>query len=135
MSLLKWNDNLSVKIAAMDKEHQKLIGLINDLNDAMGQGKGKDIIGKTLDGLLLYTKTHFADEEKMLTAHAYPELVKQKNMHVKFVEKVTEYKQKYESGNTALSIAVVDFLSNWLKSHIQVEDKKYGVYLNAKGVK
>jgi hemerythrin len=40
MSLIQWNDRLSVHVAEIDGQHQKLVGMINDLNDAMRQGKG-----------------------------------------------------------------------------------------------
>jgi hemerythrin len=56
-------------------------------------------------------------------------------MHQKFVDKVMVFKQELESGKIAISIAVITFLSDWLKNHIQIEDKKYGPYLNRQGVK
>jgi hemerythrin len=40
MALIQWNDGLSVNVVEIDRQHQKLIGMINDLNDAMRQGKG-----------------------------------------------------------------------------------------------
>jgi len=134
MEIIQWNDSFSVKVAAMDKEHRKLVDMINALNDAMEKGKGKDIVAKIIDGLLAYAKTHFADEEKLMAQYAFPELASQADMHAKFAEKVIEYKKQHDGGNILLSLSVVKFMSNWLRSHIQVEDKKYGVYLNAKGV-
>ena len=38
--------------------------MINDLNDAMRQGKGKDVLGKIDKELVGYTVTHFRTEEK-----------------------------------------------------------------------
>jgi len=55
MALMQWNDSLSVNVGMIDKQHQKLVGMINELNDAMRQGKGKDILGKTLNELVAYT--------------------------------------------------------------------------------
>ena len=135
MALIVWNQNFSVQVAEMDRQHRKLIDLINDLNDAMGKGKGKEIIGKTLDGLLSYTKTHFAEEEKLFAQFKYPDEAEQKNMHKKFIDKVMEFKKQHEGRSIALSIAVIDFLSDWLKKHIQIEDKKYGPFMNQMGVK
>ena len=42
MAIIQWNDSLSVNVVEIDKQHQKLVAMINDLNDAMRQGKGKD---------------------------------------------------------------------------------------------
>ena len=135
MALIQWNANLSVSVAEMDRQHQKLISLINDLNEAMSKGKGKEVVGKTIEGLLNYTRTHFADEEKLFEKYNYPDADRQKNMHRQFIDKVVEFRQQAESGRMGLSITVSDFLSDWLKNHIQMEDKKYGPYFNQLGVK
>ena len=135
MALIQWSENLSVHVTEMDKQHQKLFALINELNEAMSKGKGKEVIGKTINGLLDYTKTHFAAEEKLLGQFAYAEIDKQKSMHKIFIDRITDYKRKYESGGLALSIDVMNFLSDWLKNHIQIEDKKYGPFLATKGIK
>ncbi|MGA2938094.1 MAG: hemerythrin domain-containing protein [Syntrophobacteraceae bacterium] len=70
MALIQWNDSLSVNVVDIDKQHQKLVGMINELNDAMRQGKGKDALGKIVNGLIIYAGTHFKTEEttsKVLT--------------------------------------------------------------------
>ena len=135
MAAITWNEGLSVHVSEMDRQHQKLIQLINELNDAMGQGKGKEVIGQTLSGLINYTKLHFGEEEKLFDRFNYPEKETQKKMHQKFAEKVLEFKKQLETGNMTLSIPVMNFLSDWLKKHIQIEDKKYGPFFNQHGMK
>ena len=73
MALIQWGDSLSVNIVEIDIQHQKLVGMINDLNDAMLQRKGKDILGKILNGLMAYATVHFATEERYFTRFAYSE--------------------------------------------------------------
>lgn len=41
MSLIQWDDNLSVNISTFDNQHKKLILMINELHEAMAQGQGK----------------------------------------------------------------------------------------------
>jgi hemerythrin len=135
MALIKWNEGLSVHVAEMDRQHQKLVDLINELNDAMSKGKGKEVVGKTINGLLNYTRVHFAEEERLFDQFNYPDANSQKNMHKKFVDKVVDFKQQHDSGKVALSIVVIDFLSDWLKQHIQIEDKKYGQFFSQQGMK
>jgi len=40
MALFDWNDQLSVGVAEIDKQHQELVKLINDLHEAMREGAG-----------------------------------------------------------------------------------------------
>ncbi len=52
MALIQWDGSFSVKVAEIDQQHQKLVSMINDLNDAMKQGKGKDVLGKIVNELV-----------------------------------------------------------------------------------
>jgi hemerythrin len=134
MALMQWKSDYSVNVAEIDRQHQKLIQMINDLNDAMVEGKGKDAIGKIVDGLVNYTGTHFSTEEKYFDKFGYPESYSHKMEHVAFVKKATEFKSGFASGKLGLSIDVMDFLSKWLQNHILVNDKKYSPFFNSKGL-
>ena len=46
MALLNWSSELSVGIPKIDQQHQKLVGFLNELYDAMQAGKGRDVLGK-----------------------------------------------------------------------------------------
>lgn len=134
MPFINWDDSFDVKVRAMNAQHQKLLMLINELHEAMSAGKGRTIIAKVLDELFNYTETHFSDEEKILEKNLYPELPIQRKEHAYFVNKISELKQQNESGSLAVTFEASKFLKDWLLNHIMVEDKKYGVFLNGKGV-
>jgi hemerythrin-like metal-binding protein len=129
MPLINWNDKYSVSVPEMDRQHKKLINMINNLNDAMKAGKGSEIIGKILSDMVAYTRTHFNEEERMLAAAGYDGLNEQKKLHASFVRKLIEFKSKYDSGQTMISIEIMDFLSKWLTGHIMEIDKRYSTTL------
>jgi len=135
MALIKWDDSFSVGIAEIDAQHKMLVDMINNLNDAMRQGKGKDALGKTIGGLIDYAGTHFLTEERYFDQFGYPGTLSHKKEHADFTLKVTEFKNKFDTGTVALSIEVVNFLSNWLQNHIKIVDKKYGPFFNEKGLR
>jgi hemerythrin len=134
MALIAWNKDLSVYVAEMDRQHRRLIDLVNDLNDAIVRQKQREVIGGTLDVLLSYTRMHFAEEEKLFALYEYPDEAVQKNEHKKWIDKVAKLKKQHDDGSTVLGTAVTDFLSDWLRKHIMLEDKKYGPFMNRKGV-
>lgn len=135
MSLIQWNDRLSVGIVAIDEQHKQLIKIINELNDAMKQGKGKSVLSKIIDGLIRYTETHFKLEERYFEQLGYPDAANHKREHIAFTKKVTEFKEGFDKGKITLSVEIMIFLSNWLQNHIEGVDKKYGAFFNAKGIK
>ena len=135
MPLMEWNASLSTGITVFDNDHKKLVALVNELYDAVSAGKGKDAMGKILDALIDYTKTHFAREEQYFAQHGYPDIAAHKKEHAGLTAQVLDVQKKYKAGSTStLSLEVLNFLKNWLIKHIQGTDKKYGPFLNAKGV-
>jgi hemerythrin len=135
MAMITWNDSLSVKVREIDLQHEKLIGMINELNEAMKSGKGKESLGKIINGLISYTATHFKQEERYFDKFKYPDTANHKKEHVAFVKKVTEFKEGFEKKDLAVTMEVMNFLSDWLRNHIKGTDKKYSKFFNEKGLK
>jgi hemerythrin-like metal-binding protein len=124
-----------VNVAEIDQQHQKLAALINQLNEAMSQGKGKEVTGKILTELINYTSSHFALEEKYFDKFAYPETLTHKKAHAELVKKVVEFQEGFNKGSLTLSLELMRFLKDWLIVHIQGTDKKYSAFFNEKGLK
>lgn len=135
MAMLAWNDRLSVNIKEIDDQHKKLVEMINNLHDAMKGGKGDAVVFGIVDQMKKYAASHFALEEKHMKAHNYPDFVKHKAEHDKFVAKVLQVEKDCKSGKCAMSMDILNFLSTWLVDHIKGTDKKYGPYLNERGIK
>ncbi len=134
MNLIEWEDKYSVKIKHIDEQHKKLVGMINELHNAMTKGQGKLVIDGILKKMTAYTVQHFKSEEVLFDQYGYPAAEKHKAEHASFVEKVTDFYGKFEAGKLFLSIEVMDFLSDWLVTHIVGSDKQYSAFLNSKGV-
>ncbi len=136
MPLLQWNEKLSVGVASIDADHQRLISMINDLYDGVVAGHGMDVLGRVLDGLIGYTAEHFAREERFFAQTGYPDAVAHKKEHEDLVRQVLDVQAKYRAGTAGtLSLEVLNFLKSWLVRHIQGSDKKYTPHLVAKGIK
>ncbi len=135
MPLMNWTDKLSVGVGVLDEDHKKLVGMLNELYDAMQAGQGRDSLGRILGGLVQYTKFHFAREEKFFAQTGYPAAAPHKAEHDALTRQVLEVQQKYAAGASAtLSLDVMQFLKTWLINHIQGSDQKYRPHLNAKGI-
>jgi len=125
MSQIEWTPALSVGITEIDEQHKVLVKYVNDLHEAMSKGKGKDVTGPLLDGLVKYTTDHFAVEEKYFEQFNYPKTVQHIQEHRKLVAQVVDFKKQFDEGTVGLTIPLMDFLSNWLVNHIQGTDKQY----------
>ena len=135
MALFQWDDSLSVGIAEIDRQHRQLVDMICKLNDEMRKGKGKEILGKILTGMVNYALMHFETEEKIFLKYGYSEAENHRQIHRAFVDKVSSFKNQFARNEKGLTIEVMDFLMDWLQKHIKGEDKKYAPFLIAKGLK
>ncbi len=134
MAFIKWSDSLSVHVAEIDEQHQKLIQLINTLHDAMLEKKGKEVLADILDQLAAYTVYHFSTEEKYMEQCNYSGLLLHKKEHDSFVGKVDSLIKDYQANKLGITIDLMNFLRDWVSHHIQVTDKKYSETFNKNGI-
>jgi hemerythrin len=135
MATFEWREEYSVKIEEMDKQHKKLFGLINGLAEATtNAATSQEVMGETLKGLIDYVKTHFDSEEKLLKKYDYSDYIEHRQAHINLTLNVVEFQQRYSNNSLSDAIELAGFLSKWLQGHIMGEDKRYGKYLNSKGI-
>ena len=125
MPVLKWNENLSVGIEEIDNQHKLLIGYINELQQGLQNHEDRENLGKIIKKLAVYATIHFAKEEELFDRYSYYDSKKHKKAHLKFELKISEFEDHFQRQKANLSIEIIDFLSDWLKSHILLSDKKY----------
>jgi hemerythrin len=133
--MIKWSEQLSVKIESIDNEHKKLIEIINKLYTAMSRREGHSVLDAILIELADYTATHFKHEEEALQKYNFPGFSGHKKQHEEFVSKVVDTKKKYEEGAIMLTVPIVDFLNSWVQNHIMKMDFAYSDFLIKAGMK
>ena len=134
MAFFSWDKSYSVGVQRFDSEHRQLFDIMNQIHDAMRHCKGKEVLASTLQKLIRYTEQHFTGEELIMSQNDYPELSSQIAQHRQFTTKIKDFEAQYRSGAVALSMQLLDYLRDWLTSHIAGADKRYSAFLNAKGV-
>jgi hemerythrin-like metal-binding protein len=125
MALIEWKDEYSVCVNRFDREHKKLFSLLNDLNDAMSQGRGRFVVQGVLHELLDYTRQHFAAEEDAMRSVAFPGLQLHIAEHRELTAKVAKFAAEYSKGDTIITIDLLYFLRDWLDKHILGTDHRY----------
>jgi len=136
MGLFLWNDGkYSVGVKVLDAQHKNLVDTLNQLYDGMAAGQAKTVTGPLLTKLVEYTRDHFAAEERLFAATHYPQAASHKAEHVELTRQVEEFVGRFNRGEIALNVPLLNFLRDWLANHIVQEDKKYSPWLNKAGVK
>jgi methyl-accepting chemotaxis protein len=122
--LLKWTDALLVGHPDIDRDHQRLVELINCLYEAMRRQQGNKIIQSVLDELVIYTKEHFEREERIMAALPSESLTPHLAAHRGFIKRIENFSADLRSGRVTVSMNVLSFLKDWLAEHIIETDSK-----------
>ena len=132
MSNIVWDSAWNIGHAEIDGQHQRWVELFNDLEKAFLSEEKVDLPSvqkDTYKKILDYTRYHFASEEGYMQDTAYQEAVPHWRLHKEFDRIVYEKYRELESGNPILTSELLALIRNWLLRHIQVEDKKFGLFL------
>ncbi len=135
MPLIEWSEKLSTKIPSIDRQHKVILGYINDLHDGIESGDCKGNLDLTLNGLVNYTRTHFAYEEMLFRRFDYEQQAEHLEVHQRMIGKVADFKQRYTSGERDIAPELLEFLKDWLYHHILEDDMAYSDHMTNHGVK
>jgi len=123
--LIVWDDSIATGIEIIDEQHKELIRLINRLNSAMQQGKGKAVVGEILDEVGRYATYHFNHEESLFDKYGYPEVEDHKAVHRDLLGQAMDFIERFQSGQIGMSHDLFFFLKDWLVNHIKGVDTRY----------
>ncbi len=132
--VLTWRDSFSVQVAQMDNHHKRLIEIANAIMEQLYGEVDRDSLARALDALVDYTHFHFDAEEKLMALYDYPGASDHCNDHRNMVLQIAEYRQQVLGGDLPTRASFLQFIESWLVDHMLDEDRKYGAFLNAKGV-
>ncbi|MBI5110079.1 MAG: bacteriohemerythrin [Rhodocyclales bacterium] len=129
VSLVSWDDSMSVGNLHIDEQHRILIDTINQLASAQ-VGSDQTVIAMIIDELVNYTVFHFDYEEALIEAAGFPDLEAHRRAHRGFVNWVGELRDEFSfHRRRKLGDKILGFLRDWLSQHILGEDRKYSGYI------
>ena len=132
--LIQWSDEFSVNIQEIDEQHKVLVGLLNELHQAIREHHGKATSREILNRLAEYTRTHFLLEESLMRLTHYPGLEIHKHQHQDLMHQVEALQHKLTKEDVAISFELLHFLRNWLIQHINDSDKRFGAHFDKVGL-
>ena len=74
--------------------------------------------------LIRYTAEHLQREEHLMGSLHFPNLVRHKEGHDKFMEKIRDLKKLYDGGSITVASQLSTVLRDWLSLHIRRNDKE-----------
>lgn len=134
MPLLIWGAMFEVGVAEIDQQHCRLVEMANELADAVRDGKGIDVLTHVYDGLLQYTQSHFATEERLMARCRYGDTQEHLREHQELTQAVNDFRRRLSGGQPELAEEAMRFFTAWLSRHIMGTDKALARTLRAHGI-
>jgi hemerythrin len=131
MALLQWSDDLSVGVVEMDRQHQRLVELVDRLHKVMAACQGDHIKKEILTEFLTCAKVHLTAEERLMRQCGYPQFADHKRLHDRLMEKAIRLNEKMLQVPMTPSAGLESILKGWLVQHIVQQDKEYGRFVCA----
>ncbi len=123
MPIVAWNPDLSVGVAALDDDHQRLIDAMNDVFDALLGGDCSVVACNALLTLSNYIDQHFSREEDWMEQNGYADLPQHRREHDALRDQVRRLLLQQDTNADDLSAEMLMVLKDWLIGHIAVSDQ------------
>ncbi|MEO5365400.1 MAG: bacteriohemerythrin [Magnetococcus sp. WYHC-3] len=133
LSMFRLREGLTIHVNAMDNQHKHLLDLGSRVLEALEQHWNRESITDAVDSLIAYTQFHYQEEENLLRLYQYPDLDAHRARHRRLLEQVRDLSDAMKR-RVITSSQFGDFFRNWMVDHILGEDRKYGSFLNDRGV-
>ena len=121
-------DNYSVGNVELDRQHQHILQLINEIVELLNQTEPSKEVMSRLMRLYEVAQQHFYFEEIYLSRSDYSDLKSQQKSHSAYTDHVLQLMSDGVS-NAENRNALISFLLEWWNNHILIEDMAYKGHL------
>lgn len=131
-----WNSSMETGVRTIDRQHEELIGMINDLATILEAQPDQETLDDLLRRLKAYVIFHFSTEESLLITlpdqqeHALAHLA----MHREFAGQLASLGEGLRVENAEALQGLLQYLEGWLLNHILKTDRQLGQLLNRQAV-
>jgi len=126
-ALIPWSDEFCFGLPEIDAQHRALFEIVGRLWTFLDADGPRDELLGLVAELEEYTLSHFRAEEAFMRETGYARYESHKKAHDLFVALLAEEKRLILDGRT-LSLRMLDFLQDWLVSHVLIVDREYAAH-------
>lgn len=116
MSEITWKESYNLGNVEIDCEHRVFVKIIQKIESAVDNKRGKSYVKRLLTELEKYAEFHFISEENIMIHFSYPAIVFHKREHELLLAKLRELILKVEIDQYPLE-ELASFLLKWFSEH------------------
>ena len=124
---MEWRDEYSLGILEIDNQHKLLMNGFSAIEESIILDLGWSNTHYAIVELIKVAHMHFTFEEALMRMFGYPASEAHQKEHRHFFDKLDDI-ERLALRETA-KIEIVDFMQDWLASHILVNDRGYAKHI------
>lgn len=132
--ILVFDDSLRINITDMDKQHERLVSMMNYVYELLRENMVLEAEEYFLSEILSYLEKHFRDEEMFMEKIGFPDLENHKKVHNIFREEVLKLLPAIQSGDIKQFRTALALSWGWIYNHIAKTDRKYANFAIQNGL-
>jgi len=124
MAQIEWGEEFSVGNAAVDQEHESLIGQINQIYEQLNPPLDTDLIDSMLTDLQDEISTHFALEELLMQEAGFAGYEAHKQDHERLLDQIHDMVFHFTEDPGSGRELLINRLSDWFSNHFKKFDAR-----------
>jgi hemerythrin-like metal-binding protein len=124
MAYIDWSPAYDLGIAEIDRQHRRLVEIVNRLHDAMEQRSPKSAMQGVACDLATYTEIHFAYEERLMQSMDLPDWEAHRSEHRVLAHEIRSFEADLATGRLSVSMDLMAVLRGWLLDHVLRADRE-----------
>ncbi len=133
MVLLPWDPAIESGVPAIDRDHRRLVDLLNAAYAGMMSGDGLEAALRMANDLREILARHCADEERLMQRIGYPQAAEHRRIHQELLQKFAALEARMAAGDGDAGPELFKFLAEWLKVHTYRQDLAFVEYARSRG--
>lgn len=132
MGVMNWSVNYYTGLPEVDRQHESLFGLVNQLYEVRGE-RGP-VLDQAFADLRDYIREHFALEERFMEEAGLEtgSVARHKAAHANFSVRIEELWALHVAGSEEAGEELLGFLIAWLREHILHTDQAMALEIRAR---
>jgi len=131
MAPLEWKDDYSVGIPAVDHEHRELIGLVNQLHQALASEESEAEVAEIFGDLFRAISSHFALEERFMRQQGYDQTARHKADHERLLDELRDIMDDHRDRPDSSTERLTASVEAWFATHFKTHDARLHSKLGA----
>ena len=129
-----WKKTMSVGNDIIDHDHHFMVNLVNTIELILQKPEESGLLTDAFEQLYEYAVNHFRREESIQRKINYPGSIHHKNTHNALLQELAKLRKEICDAKSSTEIKereeeIINFLRNWLISHVLDEDMLLKPYL------